>query len=84
MTSKDFAVIAAFLKERSGLIISEDKTYLLETRLSGILREHNIAGLSGLADLLRLPGPHAVKGKVVDAMTTNETSFFRDNRPFET
>jgi len=84
MTSNDFAVIAAFLKERSGLIISEDKTYLLETRLSGILREHSVAGLSGLAELLRQPGPHAVKGKVVDAMTTNETSFFRDSHPFDT
>jgi len=84
MSSKDFSVIASFLKDRSGLIIGEDKTYLLETRLSAILREHNIPGLSGLADILRQPGPHAVKDKVVDAMTTNETSFFRDNHPFET
>ena len=84
MSSKDFSVIASFLKDRSGLIIGEDKTYLLETRLSAILREHNIAGLSGLADILRQPGPHAAKDKVVDAMTTNETSFFRDNHPFET
>ena len=84
MSSKDFPVIASFLKDRSGLIIGEDKTYLLETRLSAILREHKIAGLSGLADILRQPGSHAVKDKVVDAMTTNETSFFRDSHPFET
>jgi chemotaxis protein methyltransferase CheR len=84
MSSKDFSVIASFLKDRSGLIIGEDKTYLLETRLSAILREHKIAGLSGLADILRQPGSHAVKDKVVDAMTTNETSFFRDSHPFET
>lgn len=84
MSSKDFSVIASFLKDRSGLIIGEDKTYLLETRLSAILREHKIAGLSGLADILRQPGSPAVKDKVVDAMTTNETSFFRDNHPFDT
>lgn len=84
MNSADFAVIAAFLKERSGLIIGPDKTYLLETRLSAILREHNLAGLPGLADHLRQPGASAVKSKVVDAMTTNETSFFRDNHPFDT
>mgnify|MGYP000926651384 CR=1 FL=1 len=84
MSSKDFSVIASFLKDRSGLIINEDKTYLLETRLSTILREHKVAGLSGLADILRQPGPHAVKDKVVDAMTTNETSFFRDSHPFDT
>jgi chemotaxis protein methyltransferase CheR len=84
MTSAEFAVIAAFLKERSGLIITQDKTYLLETRLAAILREHNIAGLAALAEHLRQPGANAVKGKVVDAMTTNETSFFRDNHPFDT
>ena len=57
MTSADFAVIAAFLKERSGLIITQDKTYLLETRLATILRDHKLAGLPGLAELLRKPGP---------------------------
>ena len=84
MTSADFAVIAAFLKERSGLIINQDKTYLLETRLAAILRDHKLAGLPGLADHLRKPGPSTVKNSVVDAMTTNETSFFRDNHPFDT
>lgn len=84
MTSADFAVIAAFLKDRSGLIITQDKTYLLETRLAAILRDHQIAGLPGLAAHLRQPGPSALKSKVVDAMTTNETSFFRDSHPFDT
>jgi chemotaxis protein methyltransferase CheR len=84
MTSTDFAVIAAFLKERSGLIITQDKTYLLEARLAVVLRDHKLAGLAGLADHLRQPGPSAVKAKVVDAMTTNETSFFRDSHPFDT
>ena len=84
MTSAEFAIIAAFLKDRSGLIIGQDKTYLLETRLAAILRDHKIAGLPALAEHLRQPGASAVKDKVVDAMTTNETSFFRDNHPFDT
>jgi chemotaxis protein methyltransferase CheR len=84
MTSADFAVIAAFLKERSGLVITKDKTYLLETRLAVILRDHTLAGLPGLAEHLRQPGASTLKNKVVDAMTTNETSFFRDNHPFDT
>ena len=84
MTSTDFAVIAAFLKDRSGLIITQDKTYLLETRLAAILRDHKLAGLPALAGHLRQPAPSAVKDKVVDAMTTNETSFFRDSHPFDT
>jgi chemotaxis protein methyltransferase CheR len=84
MNNADFAFVATFLKERSGLIITQDKMYLLETRLTSILRDHGISNLTALAEVLRQPGGGAVKDKVVDAMTTNETSFFRDNHPFET
>ena len=84
MNSADFTFVAAFLKERSGLIITPDKMYLLETRLGAILREHELAGLSALVDALRQPGAGKLKDKVVDAMTTNETSFFRDSHPFDT
>jgi len=83
MTGADFAFIAQFLKERSGLIITQDKMYLLETRLASILRDNCLSGLSQLAEMLRQPGMAKVKDQVVDAMTTNETSFFRDNHPFD-
>ena len=84
MTQRGFRHHRGFLKDRSGLIIGQDKTYLLETRLAAILRDHKIAGLPALAEHLRQPGASAVKDKVVDAMTTNETSFFRDSHPFDT
>jgi len=84
MTGADFAFIAGLLKERSGLIITADKLYLLETRLAFLLREYSLAGLPALAELLRQPGAQALRDRVVDAMTTNETSFFRDNHPFDT
>jgi chemotaxis protein methyltransferase CheR len=84
MTSADFAFIAAFLKERSGLIITPDKMYLLETRLTSILRDNGLKDLPALVEMLRQPGRSAMKDKVVDAMTTNETSFFRDSHPFDT
>jgi chemotaxis protein methyltransferase CheR len=84
MTNADFEFIAALLKERSGLIITTDKLYLLQTRLVTVLRDHKLAGLSELVGLLRQPGTTAVKDAVIDAMTTNETSFFRDLHPFET
>jgi len=83
MTGAEFAFIAQFLKERSGLIITQDKMYLLETRLAAILRDNNLSGLGPLVDVLRQPGPARIKDQVVDAMTTNETSFFRDNNPFD-
>jgi len=84
MTGHDFSFIAGLLKSRSGLIIMEDKTYLLETRLSSMMRELGLKDLSALIDLLRQPTSEALRDRVVDAMTTNETSFFRDNHPFET
>jgi len=83
MTGADFAFVAAFLKQRSGLIITQDKMYLLETRLAAILRDNNLDSLAALVDVLRQPGAASVKDQVVDAMTTNETSFFRDNHPFD-
>jgi chemotaxis protein methyltransferase CheR len=84
MTGADFAFIAQFLKERSGLIITQDKMYLLETRLTSIMRENSLDSLAALVEVLRQPGGAKIKDQVVDAMTTNETSFFRDNHPFET
>ena len=84
MTGPDFTFIAALLKDRSGLIITPDKGYLLETRLGPIARERGLASLAALIDALRQPGSDALKNQVVDAMTTNETSFFRDSHPFDT
>jgi chemotaxis protein methyltransferase CheR len=84
MNANDFTFIAGLLKSRSGLIITPDKTYLLETRLSPMMREHGLAGLAALIEILRQPTSEALRDRVVDAMTTNETSFFRDNHPFET
>ena len=84
MTGGDFAFIAQFLKERSGLIITPDKMYLLETRLAALLRDNNLSSLGALVETLRQPGGNTIKDQVVDAMTTNETSFFRDSNPFDT
>jgi chemotaxis protein methyltransferase CheR len=84
VTGPDFTFIAALLKDRSGLIITPDKRYLLETRLGPIVRERGLSSLSALMDAMRQPGSDVVKNQVVDAMTTNETSFFRDSHPFDT
>jgi chemotaxis protein methyltransferase CheR len=83
MNAADFNYIAALLRERSGLIVTPDKIYLFETRLLPIARRHNIASLDGLIAQMRTKKCEALIGEVVDAMTTNETSFFRDRHPFE-
>jgi chemotaxis protein methyltransferase CheR len=77
-----FDFIAALLKSRSGLVIGPDKLYLLETRLASILKQQELRDLQTLADKLRAPGADALARDVVEAMTTNESFFFRDDKPF--
>ncbi len=81
MTPAAFEVFATLLKSRSGLVIGPDKLYLLETRLAALLRAHNLVDLEALALALR-GGNATLAAAVVEAMTTNETFFFRDDKPF--
>lgn len=76
-----FAPIAAMLRARSGLVLGEDKLYLLETRLAPLMAREGVRDLAGLAGRMR-PGT-VLERDVVEAMTTNETLFFRDLKPFD-
>jgi chemotaxis protein methyltransferase CheR len=83
VTPLDYDYIRALLKERSGLVLSADKQYLVESRLLPVARR---AGLNGLAELvlkLRASKAEPLITEVVEAMTTNESFFFRDKIPFE-
>ena len=82
MTPQGFAVLAEVLRGASGLAIGPDKLYLLQTRLEPLLRAHALPDLDALARRLGRGGDRALAGAMVQAMTTNETSFFRDRRPF--
>jgi chemotaxis protein methyltransferase CheR len=83
MNMSDFNYVAALLKERSGLSLTPDKMYLFDTRLMPIARRHNHSTLEQLIAAMRGERSEALIGAVVDAMTTNETSFFRDRHPFD-
>ena len=78
-----FETIASLLKARSGLAIGQDKLYLLDTRLAPILKRHQLPNLNALAERLRGARAEALAQEVVEAMTTNESLFFRDDKPFE-
>ncbi|HYZ24389.1 MAG TPA: protein-glutamate O-methyltransferase CheR [Rhodopila sp.] len=78
-----FDTLAGLLKARSGLAIGMDKVYLLETRLSGLLKRDNLPDLDALAERLRRPNCESLVQDVVEAMTTNESFFFRDDKPFQ-
>ena len=77
-----FETLALLLKAKSGLVISMDKLYLLDTRLAGIIKREKLPDLNALAERLRRPGSDALSREVVEAMTTNESFFFRDDKPF--
>lgn len=77
-----FQIVADLLRSRSGLSIGPDKLYLLETRLAPIIRRERLNDLAGLAQRLSAPAAEQLAGEVVEAMTTNESFFFRDGKPF--
>jgi chemotaxis protein methyltransferase CheR len=82
LSPSSFETLAGLLKTKSGLVIGMDKLYLLETRLSGLIKREKLPDLNALAERLRRPGSDSLSREVVEAMTTNESFFFRDDKPF--
>ena len=83
MTPLDYDYLRKLLKERSGLTLSADKQYLVESRLLPVARRAGVDGLGGLVQKLKAPGAEQLIVEVVEAMTTNESFFFRDKIPFD-
>jgi chemotaxis protein methyltransferase CheR len=83
MTPEDFGFLRKLLKERSGLVLAAEKQYLAESRLLPLVRKHGMTTLAELIAKLKEAQSAALTSEVVDAMTTNETFFFRDKIPFE-
>ena len=83
LSQHDFDFMAGLLKQRSGLSITPDKTYLLETRLLPLARAAGIKDIPHMIKQLRAEPSGALAHQAVEAMTTNESMFFRDSKPFE-
>ena len=83
MTPLDYDYLRKLVKERSGLVLSADKQYLVESRLLPVARKAGLAGLSELVQRLKGANAQALVVEVVEAMMTNESFFFRDKLPFE-
>jgi chemotaxis protein methyltransferase CheR len=82
VTPLDYDYLRKLLKDRSGLVLSADKQYLVESRLTPVARK---AGVATLGDLVaKLKGSNEkLTVEVVEAMTTNESFFYRDKVPFD-
>ena len=83
MNVQDFDFIARLLKESSGLVLGKDKAYLLESRLNPVARKWQFKGFDELAEAVRVGKDKALIQDVTEAMTTNESFFFRDTKPFD-
>ena len=84
MKPEDFDLLAGILKDRSGLSIGQDKVYLLESRLTPVAKKNGLGDLDTLIKEVRLRRTEALLFDITEAMTTNESFFFRDATPFET
>ena len=82
MIDADFKFFEELLRRESGLSITQEKIYLLESRLLPVAGRFKLQGLPGVVTRLRETRDADLTRAVVEAMTTNETSFFRDNTPF--
>ena len=82
VTPLDYDYLRKLLRERSGLVLSADKQYLVESRLTPVARKAGIATLGELVQKLRGANEKLIVD-VVEAMTTNESFFYRDKIPFD-
>jgi len=79
----DYEYLRKLLKDHSGLDLSADKQYLIESRLLPLARKAGLPGIPELVQKMKGVGSTALIAQVVEAMTTNETFFFRDKVPFD-
>ncbi|MCX4187651.1 CheR family methyltransferase [Methylophaga sp. OBS4] len=84
ISSVDYQCFKQFLEDACGILLGDGKQYLIVSRLTKLLREEKISNVADLLVAIRLGQPRHLRDAVIDAMTTNETSWFRDGTPFET
>lgn len=83
LSQADFDYVRTLVQRKSAIVLETEKHYLAETRLQALARREGIESLEQLLTRLRANPHGGLPQKVVEAMTTNETSFFRDIQPFE-
>ncbi len=84
ITTGDFDFIRKLVLDRSAIVLEPGKEYLVESRMLPLLHSEGLDTIESLVSKLRSGGMrNGLSDKVVDALTTNETSFFRDVHPFE-
>ncbi len=83
ISGENYAYLQQQIYRSSGIVLDESKRYLLETRLTPIIRRENLKSINDLCALLRATSKPKITQEIMEAMTTNETFFFRDVAPFK-
>lgn len=82
-TNADFGFLRSVVLEQSSNMLDATRDYLFESRLRNLMKESRCSSLERLVAALRAQPEHALRQRIAEAMTVNETSFFRDVAPFE-
>ena len=81
LTAQDYNAFRTFLEDASGIVLGENKHYLVTSRLTRLMKDQ---GIESFSDLMRkIKSDSKLRHRIMDAMTTNETSWFRDSYPFD-
>jgi chemotaxis protein methyltransferase CheR len=83
MTTNDIKSISKYILDISGINLDESKAYLVETRLGGLAKEYGCSSYSELCSIAKADSKNTIANEIINAISTNETLFFRDTGPFE-
>lgn len=83
VSPEDYAWVSQFLREECAIALEDGKEYLVSSRMTPLIRQYGFADISELIAAMRKNPTSPLASELVDAMTTNETSFFRDVHPFD-
>lgn len=79
----EYKLFRDFLEQQCGIVLGENKQYLVKSRLGPLMQRFQLASLSELVNKTLSPFERQLRSAVIDAMTTNETLWFRDTYPYE-
>ncbi len=82
LTKQEFHLLRDYIQQESGITLADEKAYLLESRLKGLLSQVQCSSYGDLYRMAKDNKPSWLRVKIIDAITTNETLWFRDTGPF--
>ncbi len=83
ITPPELKIIAQYIHDISGIYLDQSKSYLFETRLSSIAEELGCTSYRAFYDMAKKQPSKVIERQIIDAISTNETLFFRDSGPFD-